>query len=507
MKIRTLQRAAKNKLSIDRSPVLGLLYDYVFKTRNTNYFGQVFNGALHSPDAASFLPQERLLSLADSLAKRYGHDALLYDVVSDLEKKRDGDRLQRQEEADRRASASIEQHGLNARIKDISEQISYNLRAVSDADDLLARNKKAIEECKASIKTRVEARVKAAAERRKAAQLNPANQKQISDFRQRESASLCEALLKPYKISRRRLKRKRQDHKTRIKELQAVLKAALDAQAEAIAFANPAAAMPTASPPPTGQKVKAMAPAMSAKPSMQSRRKMAGARAKLHAVPPRLRAEVAELINRLVMRGPAGGAPTPIPRYDKSKLVKRLLARRPLPNALQEDVIAGRPVTLLLPDISPSCARQAQTACDLANAAGYAGVPGSDVLIFPHSNGCVDGDDPSFLPWFNGRPLTVVSAEVPELFNAATEGTGVWRIEAVLAIGDHDAYRMYAAIADLPQVRRLVWLHNRLCPRPAIEPLAFSHGSATAGAEKKTTLVYGCTNQKTMLQGLKLALR
>ena len=246
-------------------------------------------------------------------------------------------------------------------------------------------------------------------------------------------------------------------------------------------------------------------------PSLQARREIAQANGRLRRVPSKLRARMAELINRLVgSSGAAGGVASPIPVYDSRKLVKRMLVKRPLPNALKEDVVTGRPVTLFLPDISPSCAAQAQDACDVANAAGYAGVSGSDVLVLPHSNGCVREYEDSYVPWFNGKPVDLRQAEWERLFTQIVEGRSKYRIRVVVAVGDHDAAEMYEQLAALKSVMRLVWLHNdavegnrgpHVCRQPT-EYLGWSQDLI-----RKTTLVWGCDKQSQMIRGLDLALK
>lgn len=246
-------------------------------------------------------------------------------------------------------------------------------------------------------------------------------------------------------------------------------------------------------------------------PSLQARREIAAANGRLRRVPTKLRTRMAELINRLVgSSGATGGNVSPIPVYDSRKLVKRMLVRRPLPNALKEDVVTGRPVTLFLPDISPSCSAQAQDACDVANAAGYAGVSGSDVLVLPHSNGCVDEYEDSYIPWFNGKPVDLRKAEWERLFTQIVSGRSKYKIRVVVAVGDHDAAEMYEQLAALRSVTRLVWLHN-----DAVEGTRGPHIAATSSGFlgwsqeliSKTTLVWGCSNQHQMIRGLDLALK
>lgn len=243
-------------------------------------------------------------------------------------------------------------------------------------------------------------------------------------------------------------------------------------------------------------------------PSLEARRVIAQSHGRLRSVPVALRVRIATIINRLVgTAGAAGGNVSTIPVYDSRRLVKRMLVKRPLANALKEDVISGRPVTLFLPDISPSCARQAQAACDMANAAGYAGVSGSDVLVLPHSNGCIEGHADEYIPWFNGKPVGVRGEALINLFNAITTGRSAYKIKVVVAIGDHDAVDMYAQLAAIRRVTQLVWLHNS-GPRRA----KLANGDDFSGlwpeeSCNKLKLVYGCHNQNQMLRGLDLVIQ
>ena len=247
-------------------------------------------------------------------------------------------------------------------------------------------------------------------------------------------------------------------------------------------------------------------------PSLETRKQIAGAHGRLQKVSPALRAEMAALINLLVGQGKAaGGQMGPIPVLSPKRLVTRMLARRPLANALKEDIVTGRPVTLFLPDISPSCEAQAQAACDVANAAGYSGVSGSDVLVFPHSNGFIDEYADEYVPWFNGKPYTTDRPTIARLFDEVTTGKGKWRVRAVVIIGDHDGASLYSQIADLKRIARMIWLHNEQCSSSRQIEMAEQadrrlHGWQPA-SERKVSMVYGCVTQPHMVKGLKMALQ
>jgi hypothetical protein len=248
-------------------------------------------------------------------------------------------------------------------------------------------------------------------------------------------------------------------------------------------------------------------------PSLASRHALSSANGRLRAVPAALRSQMAELLNRLVGNtGNTGGNVGPIPVYDSRRLVKRLLVKRPLPNALKEDVISGRPVTLILPDVSPPCAKQAQAACDIANAAGYAGVSGSDVLVLPHSNGCIEEHVDAYMPWFNGRPVDVRGTALRTLFRTIITGKSSYKLRVVIAVGDHDAVDMYEQLAGLRQVTRLIWLHNASGRHGGLRNRVVTSTPEDCpgwvpDSLKKLSLIWGCHSQRRMLKGLALSLR
>lgn len=242
--------------------------------------------------------------------------------------------------------------------------------------------------------------------------------------------------------------------------------------------------------------------------SLTARKQVSRGLGRLQHVSQKLRNQMAELINRLVEQGGTVGENFgPVPVLSASKLVKRMVVRRPLPNALKEDTVSGRPVVLFLPDISPSCAEQAQPACDIANAAGYAGVSGSDVLVLPHYNGGVDSDE-EYIPWFNGRPASTSHREAERLFNDVCSGQSCYRVRVVVMLGDHDAVDRYEEIALLRSVTRVLWLHNDSTssgrPEPAVASLL---PGWRPEAMAKLSMVAGCVDQSRMLRGFDMALK
>lgn len=247
-------------------------------------------------------------------------------------------------------------------------------------------------------------------------------------------------------------------------------------------------------------------------PSLSARKHLTTSHGRLRRVPQKLRSQTAELINRLVLQaGTSGSQLGPIPVLSARKLVNRMLVRRPLQNALKEDSVSGRPVTLFLPDISPSCAQQAQIACDLANAAGYAGISGSDVLVFPHCNGEVASDE-NYFPWLNGKPVTDDVKEIPQLYHDVCIGQSRFKVRVVVFLGDHDAIEHYKQIAALKTVLRIVWLHNYQSSsgrkNAALEESSsFLNPEWSPELMKKLSMVSGCTTTESMLRGFGLAVK
>lgn len=256
------------------------------------------------------------------------------------------------------------------------------------------------------------------------------------------------------------------------------------------------------------KKLSYNAKAQAAGVSLHARKQVSRGLGRLQRVSQKLRNQMAELINRLVEQGGTVGETFgPVPVLSAAKLVKRMVVRRPLANALKEDTVAGRPAVLFLPDISPSCEEQAQTACDLANAAGYAGVSGSDVLVLPHFNGGVDSSE-EYIPWFNGKPVATNPRAVERLFEDVCGGKSSYRVRVVVMLGDHDAVDRYGEIAALGSVTRVLWLHNVSTSSGQPEPApARLLPNWTPEAKEKLSMVAGCVDQSRMLRGFDMALK
>ncbi|UFP97267.1 hypothetical protein [Gloeobacter morelensis] len=149
------------------------------------------------------------------------------------------------------------------------------------------------------------------------------------------------------------------------------------------------------------------------------------------------------------------------PRRDWPAFCTRLLTHRNPAPARREE--AGRPVILVLADVSGSCASFSQPALAVARACGAFGVPGAEVLVLAHSNGC-----PSELE-LAGRPIPI---------DRYGEADGQWgadnrswylqllerhSITVVIALGDWDAVAVYCQLVAHPRVERLIWLDNAYC--------------------------------------------
>lgn len=147
------------------------------------------------------------------------------------------------------------------------------------------------------------------------------------------------------------------------------------------------------------------------------------------------------------------------PRRDYAEFCVRLKTyRNPAPARREEQ---GRPVILIMADVSGSCASFSGQSVAVAKAASSLGVPGADVLVLSHSNGY-----PCELE-HNGRTLRIDSIgsqsgyehahENESWYNALTEK---FQIQAVIALGDWDAADDYARLAQHPTVERFIWLDN-----------------------------------------------
>ena len=205
------------------------------------------------------------------------------------------------------------------------------------------------------------------------------------------------------------------------------------------------------------------------------------------------------------------GASAVSARYDHTELVKRLVSHRPLLPARREET--GRPVILVIADVSGSCASFAAPACDVAQACGALGVPGADVVTVRCYN-----------VWevqevrVNHRPMAFDAAQIatPGAFADWIARTVGGQIEVVIGLGDSDEYTTYESFANLPSVERMIWLDNygskRLENTPTRRQRIAANwrgeggGAFAPAANRKLTYMVGCGNAEAMVVGVEKAL-
>ena len=238
--------------------------------------------------------------------------------------------------------------------------------------------------------------------------------------------------------------------------------------------------------------------------SFEARKSVGRGLAALKRVPLPLQIRMAALINKIINAGAYGADLDEIPLTCNSKLVRRMLVKKPLVNAYKSDDHRGRPAIAFLPDVSPSCAASARAACDVANAAGYAGVSGTDVVVLPHFNGCVTNGD-EYVPWVNGRPHGNLRKN-GDFFSDVCRGRA-YNVKVFVIVGDHDGEELYKEIAS-NQRNRLIWLHNGVFrlkgSKRLTSPLSRRNWLSKA---KNVAIVSDCRDEASMLAGFSLAAR
>lgn len=160
------------------------------------------------------------------------------------------------------------------------------------------------------------------------------------------------------------------------------------------------------------------------------------------------------------------------PRRDYQDFCVRLKTfRNPQPARKEEE---GRPAILLLADVSPSCASFSRESVKVAKAASRLGVQGADVLVVTHFNG-----DPKEME-INGKSVSINSIKPSRNIKLVGGGSNHYRLKknycdwydallkqhqitVCIALGDWDASREYAYLAQHPQVDRVIWLDNAHC--------------------------------------------
>lgn len=209
----------------------------------------------------------------------------------------------------------------------------------------------------------------------------------------------------------------------------------------------------------------------------------------------------------------SAGASGYSPRYDHQQLVERLFSHRSLQAARREET--GRPVILVIADVSGSCASFADPACRVAQACGASGIPGADIVTVRVTN-----------IWsveevrINNQPVHPADAQIasPAAFADWLTRTCGNPLEVVIGLGDSDEFDTYEEFASQPHVERLIWLDNYGCnrqnntPTPRRVIAAGWHGEnggtfAAPMARRKLTYLIGCGDADAMVRGLERAIR
>lgn len=205
-----------------------------------------------------------------------------------------------------------------------------------------------------------------------------------------------------------------------------------------------------------------------------------------------------------------GGHDEQSPRWDYPPLAARLLTRRSPYPARKEEL--GRPVLLVLADVSGSCASFSEQSLLVAKAIALQGVPGCDVLVVSHSNGYPEACE------INGKPLPAGQYQrykrIADGRGASYRSDGVegnvafytamiadYTVTHVIALGDHDAVDVYTMLAENSEV---VWLDNYACNyhAPRIEKPEVQKAAILA----KIRYVTGCKGAPAFLLGLRVAI-
>jgi hypothetical protein len=252
--------------------------------------------------------------------------------------------------------------------------------------------------------------------------------------------------------------------------------------------------------------------------SVSAKREFGGVTAELSraGLDPHIAKEARRALARLI----EGGESQAGPRWDWVEFSKRLKTARSVYPARKEE--EGRPAILVLADVSGSCQGFSDESLIVAQAAASLGVRGADVIVVAHSN---------------GYPQQVkINRDAVEEVGRMAEGADIawyedlikrFDIQAVVALGDWDAEWLYHKLADLPRVRRFVWLDNwsNSVMEPTVRADLFSKAARSTWddcswhspwhfesawspqAQRKATYVVGCSHAEDFVKGLELALR
>ena len=156
------------------------------------------------------------------------------------------------------------------------------------------------------------------------------------------------------------------------------------------------------------------------------------------------------------------------PRREYTEFCVRLKTyRNPQPARKEEE---GRPVILLLADVSGSCASFSEESVKVAKAASKLGIQGTDILVVSHYNGTPHEME------INGEVVDVRSIKAKAVKKTADNGcnwgnSSGWyetlmqryNITVCIALGDWDGSLEYAYIAQHPQCEKFIWLDNAHC--------------------------------------------
>ena len=208
-----------------------------------------------------------------------------------------------------------------------------------------------------------------------------------------------------------------------------------------------------------------------------------------------------------------GGQDEQSMRWDYSRLAARLLTKRSPYPARKEEL--GRPVLLVLADVSGSCASFSGQALLVSKAIAAQGMPGCDVLIVAHSNGYPEECE------LNGRPLPQAQHQrykhIADRAGASYRSDGVagnvafyqamiadYSITHVIALGDHDAVDVYTMLAEHGSVQQVIWLDNYACN--CHEPRIDKPEVTSVAARAKIRYLTGCKDASAFLAGLRVAI-
>lgn len=197
------------------------------------------------------------------------------------------------------------------------------------------------------------------------------------------------------------------------------------------------------------------------------------------------------------------------PRRDYQEFCVRLQSfRNPSPARKEEQ---GRPVILIMADVSGSCASFSDQSVKVAIAASSLGVPGADILVLSHSNGY-----PIELQ-HNGKDVEVSSIGATKYEHAHDnkEWYGQllrrYPIQVVVALGDWDAVNDYVFLAFQRSIDRLIWLNNAYCSsrgtvedgtKETLEKLQ-SKGLKVSQIRHKLTYKDGCKNAIAFIENIR----